>query len=174
MSKIFQRQNLIVFSLLSSRQQDNHIPVQYPSTPTTYHHNYIISLIIAVFFKINKTSKSVLHAHQNPLLLKCPMILLKDCINSLLNLQENILQMKLAQRWSFLTLHGMQNKSGLSMQLSRISFLLHMSIFLPTLLVNHDHLKHYYYYCPGNIVLIQVTMGYLLWVAVAHLPRLFV
>ena len=50
-----------------------------------YYHN-VISWIITKLLKICKTSESILHAHHNLQPLKYPVILLKVCINSTLDL----------------------------------------------------------------------------------------
>ena len=122
----------------SSRQQDNHITVQYPSASTTIiindhsdhsnvaqdQQNYRVSPACRSEFLTSQTPHYIAQGlHQQPAqpVLKFPTT-------------------EIGSKNDLLTLYGMQNVSGLSTQLSRIQLFVTHVEFLSALLV--DLLKH--------------------------------
>ena len=125
----------------SNRRQDNYITVQYPSAPTT---------IIINDFSEDSDHRNVAQDQQN--FRVSPACTSESSTSQVpCDIAQGLHQQpaqpvikfpttKIGSKNGLLTLHGMQNISGLSTQLSRIQLFVTRVDFLPTLLV--DHLKH--------------------------------
>ena len=121
----------------STRQQDNHITVQYPSASTTIIINDLSdhrNVAQDQSFRVSPACTSESSASQTP----------RDIAQGLHQQPaQPVIKFPTTEMGSkndLLTLHGTQNTNGLSTQLSRIQLFVTLVDFLPTILV--DHLKH--------------------------------